>query len=267
MKLRILDVTENNLNDFIKICTPTIDNKAIEIGIKEKIKWCIEILNKYHFIGKIAYIKDKPIAQIQYYPDEADPLGQKRSDIIVLHCIYNPNPKYQKKGIATKLVQSLITDLKRNNKYRFIASYAFETGEYLSQHKFLTQIGFKPLNKEDVYYSLRGEELKNYRPFSIWRETREEYIPLQEDKGKAIIFYTPTCQVGYVFAYRTAQKLREIKPDISIKLVNYWRNPEELAKRGKNWMIVNAKPIYSNPYTEPAKFKKEIKQALKNNLS
>ena len=48
-----------------------------------------------------------------------------------------------------------------------------------------------------------------------------------------------------------------------VELVNYWKKPEELERREKQWMIVNAVPIYSNPLLDPQKFRAEVNEALK----
>lgn len=260
--LEIRNVEYGNLSDFVRVCTPTVKDKAFSRGIKERIAWCKDLLDRFGYVGKIAYVDGKAVAQLQYYPDEADPLGSGRQDIMVLHCVYNPNPQYQRKGIARKLVESLIEELKRKPLFRYIVSYAFETGEYFSQREFLLRMGFKPLNGESVYYSLSGEELKGYVPFSLWRGSREKYVPISEDVGRALIFYSPACQFGYVFALRTAEELRKLASEIPVVLVNYWKKPEELKRRGKHWMIVNAVPIYSNPLLSPRKFREEVNKAL-----
>ena len=72
------------------------------------------MLRKYGSCAKIAYYNDKPVAQILYYPEEADiTRAFKRENILVINCIYNPSAEAQKLGIGTRLLQSVIQDAKQ----------------------------------------------------------------------------------------------------------------------------------------------------------
>lgn len=55
------------------------------------------------------------------------------------------------------------------------------------------------------------------------------------------------------FRLRAAEELRKLASEMPVELVNYWKKPEELERREKQWMIVNAVPIYSNPLLDPQK--------------
>ncbi len=188
-----------------------------------------------------------------------------RKNVLVLQCVYNPDPNTQRKDIAKRLLSSLINEIKRDKKYDFIVTYAFEIGEYYSQCEFFLREGFRSIvngDKEDLYYSL-ADKILDKGIINPWRESTEPYIPLREDKNRAIIFYTPTCESNYVFAKKTYDIARKIEPDLNIDLINYWEKPKEFLKRNRHWFIVNAKTIRTTIFNKE-KLIREIKTALKN---
>lgn len=216
------------------------------------------MLNRYGSCGKTAYYKGKPAAQILYYPEEADITKEfRREGVLVINCIYNPTSEAQKIGIGTKLLQQVIRDIKKKKSCKFILAKAFSTGELLPMPKFYEKNGFLPTKEGSMLY-LPIEGKYESTP-------KAEYAPLEEDRGKAIIFYGPICQFSYPFAKRIEQIIREVLPDIKIELINEWEKPEESIKRKNWWLIVNAKPIQTF-FMDTENFKKEIKEAASRNL-
>ena len=266
MNIKILNLDEQHIDDLIYICSrfPPY-NEPLLTGIKIKKKWLLHMLNNYGSVAKIGYFNDKPVAQIIYYPEIANPVGYMRENVLVLQCVYNPNPETQRKGMAKRLIKSLIDETKKIDKYDFIATYAFETGEYYSQREFLLKENFKPIingDKEDLYYPLTGKTLDR-GIFNPWREPVQPYIPLKEDRNRAIIFYTPTCESSYVFAKKTYDVVKMVEPNLNITLINYWEKPREFLKRNRHWFIVNANSIKATIFNKEQLIK-EIKTALKN---
>lgn len=194
----------------------------------------MDMLSKYVSIAKIAYLKGKPIAQLLYYPEVVDPTGPRRGNVLVVHCIYNSFPWARRKRAAKKLMESLISEVKREAKYDFLITYVFETGEYYPQRLLFEKIGFKriPRGGEGILLPLKGELTLEGTSASLWREPGE-YCVRSEDKGKALIFYTPVCQFSYIFAYKAAQIIRELSLEIPIHLVNSWKQPEMYISRGE----------------------------------
>jgi hypothetical protein len=204
--------------------------------------WLEEMLNKCGACAKIAYYNEKPAAQILYYPETADKTkAYRREGVLALNCIYNPTSEAQRLGIATRLLQEVIQDVKQRKSClgdkpcRFILAKAFNTGEFLPMPEFYKRKGFIPTPEGNVLYL----------PIEGKYETVPEtaYTPLEEDKGKAIIFYGQKCQFSYPFAKRIEKTVKETLPYIKIELINEWENPEEFIKRGNWWLVVNAKPI------------------------
>jgi len=212
--------------------------------------------------AKIAYLNEKPVAQILFHPEEADPTKSvKRDRAVFLVCAYNPFPEAQRLGIGTMLLQSLVTDCQRgleclgNRPCSFIVTKTFNTGQYLSLPEFYRRRGFKPSSSEPETFYL--EITRPYEPSG----GAEGYKPLPEDEGKAVVLYSPTCQFSYPFAVRISQAIGEIAPNLPIEMINEWQKPEESIKRKNWWLIVNAKPIHTF-LMEEEKFKAEVKGAV-----
>jgi predicted GNAT family acetyltransferase len=134
-QLRIDNLTESNINDLIYVCSSKKLNDLIhQHGIKLKKKWLRTMLKEHGGVAKIAYLNDKPVAQILYYPEAADPTSPcKRENVLIIMCTYNPNAEARGRGVGTKLLNSLVEDAKKrrtclgNVPCRFILARSFNT--------------------------------------------------------------------------------------------------------------------------------------------
>jgi len=262
--IRISDLDESTIKDLLFICSyKRMEDPAHRRGMQLKREWLLEMLNTVGSVAKIAYYRGIPTGQILYFPEEIDKVRTvKRKNVIWINCIYNPFPEAQRIGIGRKLLKSLIEDCKRGNicnlkRVEFLLAKAFNTGEALSLPEFYRKMGFtQPPVKEQsnaLYMPISGQ-YKASPP-------EEEYVPLPEDKGKAVIFYSPTCQFSYPFALRVKELINEVAPSLPVEMINEWKRPEEAKRRKNQWLVVNAKPIYTFFMAEE-QFKKEVKQAL-----
>ena len=257
MRVEIIEVDENSVDDMISVCNPPTISEAYKKGVEIKRVWLLEMLRTYGDVGLVAYFNGKSAAQLLTYPEKADPTSLKRENVLVINCIYNPLLEAQRKGIARTMVEKLIE--KARGKYEFLVTHAFETGEFLSQAEFFKRLGFREITKEDLYYSFSGRALKE--PYSgFWKEG-EEYKRSNEDIGKVLIFYEPACPFTYLWAHRSKEIVKEINLKLKIEVLNAWEHPEEFVARERNWMLVNGIPIKSLPI-ERETFKEEIKNAL-----
>jgi predicted GNAT family acetyltransferase len=261
-KVRIENLQDSNLEDLIYVCSSKkLEDPIHQQGMSLKRKWLREMLEKYGSCAKIAYYDEKPVAQILYYPEEADVTrAVRREGVLVIYCTYNPTSEAQKLGIGGKLLHSVIQDAKQrktclgNKQCDFILAKAFNTGEALPLPEFYKRNGFLSASEENLlYFPVEGA----YKPLP----PLGSYEPLPEDKNRAIIFYGPTCQFGYPFAKRIEEIIREVAPNIKIDMIDEWEKPEESIKRKNWWLIVNAKPIQTF-FMDTAKFKEEIKQVI-----
>jgi predicted GNAT family acetyltransferase len=261
-KVRIENLQESNIDDLIHVCSGKKLTDPVHMrGVELKKHWLREMLEKYGSCAKIAFYGEKPVAQILYYPEEADiTKASRRKNVLIIQCVYNPMPEAQKRGIGTQLLRSVIQDAKNRktplglSPCRFMLARAFNTGEFLSLTDFYRKNGFLPTPEENLYCLQMEAGYESAKPVG-------KYKPLPEDKNKAIIFYSPTCQFSYPFALRTSEIIKEVAPQIEIEFVNEWEKAEEAIKRRNQWLVVNSKPIHTF-FMDTDRFKTEIRQAL-----
>lgn len=148
--IRIVDLNESNLDDLIYVCSSTrLEDPIHRKGVEIKKEWLRKMLRDYGPVAKIAYYNDKPVAQILYYPTESDPTSPKKAGVLFLHCVYNPFPEAQGKGIGTALMQALLADARngsgclKGKPCSSIVTHAFDTGEFLPLPQFYKKMNFR----------------------------------------------------------------------------------------------------------------------------
>jgi hypothetical protein len=261
-KIKIKDLERENIEDLLYVCSSKRLNDLVHRkGMDLKRSWLHKMLDRYGSVVKIAYYGNKPVAQILYYPETADPTKTAgRDDVLTLACVYNPTSAAQKLGIGTKLLKSVIDDAKLgrtclgNRRCRFIVAKAFNTGELLSLSEFFKKNKFLQAPEEGVMYLPIEGEYASALPVG-------EYEPLQEDLDRAIVFYSPICQFSYQFATKTVELIKEVAPAIPVELINQWERPEESIKRKNSDPIVNARHIKTF-FMDTERFKEEVKRVI-----
>lgn len=256
----VKDVDEGNIEDVFRVCSHSrLDDPLQRKGMEMKRAWLLRMLEEHGPCTKIAYLDGKPVAQILFYPEEAVPfIEDSREGAVVLNCAYNPFPEARGKGAASSLVKSLTEEagagLKclRGETCSFIAAKPFETGEGLSMTEFYTRCGFSKGDSE-MYMEISGE----YRP-----RGETAYEPLDEDGGKAIMFYDPMCEWGYGFAIRVRDLIHEIEPGYPFEMIDPWERPMESVRRGNQQLIVNGHVMQSF-WTEREAFRREAERAIR----
>jgi len=249
--IKVCDLSLNNIDDIIYVCSQEkIKNPEHLKGIKMKKNWIKNMLKQHSKIGKIAYLNDKPVGQIIYYPHHFDPLyWGLNGKAMIIHCIYCPFEWAQRKGVGTILLNSVIGEAKKQG-CDFTIVNAFDTGEFLPMPKFYMKRGFKKMQdlKDHYYLSLSNKEPK-LKPMECKRTS--------EDKNKAIVFYSCVCQFFYPFTLKIKKIILEVLPNYSVEVVNYWENPDLFLSKGKNWILVNGIPI-KTWVREEEKFRQEV---------
>ncbi len=261
-KMRIDDLSESNIEDLLYVCSSTRPKDPIhQQGMKLRRQWLHEMIRKHGPIAKIGYYNDKPVAQILYYPEDADVTkASPRKNALIILCVYNPTSNAQKLGIGTMLLQSLIKDAKQrktclgNKPCKFLLTAAFDAGELLPMPEFFKKNGFIPTSEGDMLY-LPIES--SYEP----RAPIRKYEPLPEDQNKAVIFHSPICQFSFPFARRIAELVKGVAPDLQTEMINQWERPEESIKRENGALIVNATPIRTF-FMDTERFKEEVRLAV-----
>ena len=221
-----------------------------------KKKWATKAIKKYGGIAKLAYLDLKPVGLIQYQP-----IPEER--LIEIACIFVPEKENFRKGIGESLLRALMEEMEKpqpafsNDVPLAFVTWAFQVPGRYPQHEFYQKMGFKRVKEDDpflLYYPIK----KGY----VYHPKEEKFIPQKEDRGKAIIFYDPSCPFSIYFSEKIKESVREVAPDIPVRMINRFEELEEAKKRGKvPACAVNGKPIEAF-FADKENFQKEVKMAL-----
>ena len=257
--MKIKNITPENVDDFIKICIPPdkLKDENFIKGFEIKKEWVLKMIEKYENIGKIAYVENKPVGMIQYQP-----ITDKK--IVEINCIFVPDKEFQRKGIAKALFKSFFEDISKPQKYfnneppDGIVVYAFQVPGRYPQNLFFEKMGFKRVCDDNpylLYYPLK----ENF----VYKPEEKSYKPIPEDRGKAIIFYNPSCPWSIYFSELMRKKIKEVLPDVPVFMYNRFEDKKEIEKRiNPPNCIVNCKEIKAFVLDEE-NFKKEVEEAIK----
>jgi len=255
---RIEDVKVDDIDSLINLCVPLErrNDKLFVEGIKAKKEWAVESLKKFGSIAKIAYLDSRPAGLIQYQP-------RPKERLIEITCIFVPDKQDQRRGIGRELLKRLIEDANKpkgffdNKSALTLVTWTFNVPGYYPQNKFYLKMGFKKVWENDpflLYYPLRN----GY----IYQPKEEGYNPQEEDRGKALIFYDPSCPFCIYFVEQIKKAIREIVSNIPIKVINMFREREEVEKRGNvPYCAINCKAIRAF-FMDKERFQKEVKEAI-----
>jgi len=257
-KLAIRNANLENVDQLIDFCIP-LDKKDDPLfidGISVKKKWATQVMEAYGSIAKLAYLDSKPVGLIQYQPNPEE-------RVVEIACIFVPENENLRKGIGESLLRALIQEMKKpqpafnNNVPLALVTWAFQVPGRYPQHEFYQKMGFKRVKKDDpflLYYPIKKEY--------VYHPKEKKFIPQKEDSGKAIIFYDPSCPFSIYFSEKIKESIREVAPDIPIRMINRFEELEEVKKRGQvPSCAVNRKPIETF-FMDKVNFQKEVKEAL-----
>ena len=234
--LRVEDISEKNLDDVSMICSwnrpyAPNDDPVLEKARELKRQWLLEMLERYGSCTKIAYIDEKPVAHIIFYPEEAMPfLHNPRKDVVNIKCIYNSHPEARRKGAGAALLKALVDEghsgleCLGGRHCRFVVTRPFPHDRSIDD--FYEKYGFKhrwidrPWWLQEMFLEIKGK-----------------YVPMKIpgpstllDRGRTIILYNVGCEWGYYFA-KTAGDLIQLKhPHHPVEIFDIWKEPEEYKK-------------------------------------
>lgn len=258
-KLEIRDVNLENIDDLINLCIPP-DKKTDPLfveGMNVKKRWATQSIERYGSIAKLAYLNSKPVGMIQYQLNPEEKL-------VEIACIFVPEEENLRKGIGKSLLKTLIEGMKEpkpafNNDIPLaFVTWAFQVPGRYPQHEFYQKMGFKRMKEDNslhLYYPLK----KGY----VYRPKEKKFIPQREDRGRATIFYDPSCPFAIYFSENIKGSIREVAPNLSIRMINMFEESEEVKKRGQvPACAVNGKPIETF-FMDKENFQEEVKKGIR----
>ena len=261
--IRVVNVDSSNIDDLVTVCSSKkLDDPIHKMGVDLKTEWVKDILQTYGSCAKIAYFNEIPCGQILHYAEELDPLVAKpRERAIHVQFIFTSRPEARRKGVAKALLEHLLKDIEQpmacfhNQPCSFVFTSAFDTGEVFSQRRFFEHMGFKrAVNDSDIlYYPIAGTHTSE--------QITEPREAISEERGRAVLSYSPTCQFSFEFAKQAEATVRAVDPKLPIRLVSEWERPSEAVGRKREKILVNGVPIRSF-FSGEDKFKDDIRRAL-----
>jgi GNAT superfamily N-acetyltransferase len=257
--LEVRDVDEAHIEDVFRVCShANMDRPIQRVGIEFRSAWLRRMLAEHGPCAKVAYLDDRPVAQIEFIPEEVIPyVPEPRLGVVQLRCVYNPFPEARGKGVATALIRSLVDDCERGlaslkgRACSFIAAEPFNTGEGTPMDRLYAANGFEA-GEGEIYRPLGG---------SYVAPRRLTYRPSPEDAGRAVVLFNPTCEYSYGFAMGLRGLIGEVAPKLDVDLVDQWERPRESIRRGNHWLVVNATPITAS-WADKKALRAEIEAAL-----
>ncbi|MDQ7848795.1 MAG: GNAT family N-acetyltransferase [Armatimonadota bacterium] len=272
--ITVRQVTAENLAD-LELCVPRErrNELAFVTGMHEKRRWAVEMLQRWGTFARIAYRNTVPVGLVQYRPIPGD-------RAVFIYCIYVPERTHWRRGVGTRLLESLIEEVRKPHVWfdhqpaRFLVTRTFpgeQTGQ-LPAHEFFLRRGFQPVDDgKTLFYPLEESipiaEVKAVvgrgALESLFEERAGTYVPQAEDRGKALIIYGPSfCPFTYTFWLQGERQIKEIAPRLPIRWINAVAEPAEVTRRG-GWVgwIVNASPIRAFVLDRDS-FRREVREAL-----
>lgn len=191
----------------------------------------------------------KPVGMAILLPS-TDPLSPvKGENIYYFHCL-DINQEMRKKGIATKLIDTITKDIKALGcKGLVVESY----GEYWMPDTFFTKVGFETIKK----FPYRSLLLKK-----ISQDAKVEYIemPYKGELPKSGIQVDIQHWVSCPFMLNNYRKVKEMVKKLEPKAVIRERiidTKEDVKKWGGSGVFINGKSVSAGPISE-----EDLKKAL-----
>jgi len=103
----VREVTNENVDELCRICVPPEKrtDPIFMTSMELKREWALGMLERWGTYAKLAYRGFTPVGVIQYYP-------VPEQGVVRIHCIYVPEEENWRKGIGTRLLSSLIEDVR-----------------------------------------------------------------------------------------------------------------------------------------------------------
>lgn len=260
---QIVNLNPDNLDDLCRVCLP--GEKAHDpiylTAIALKRRWAQEKLRLWGSFAKLAYEAAELAGFIQL-----EPLAE--AQLVRIHCIYVPQAAHWQKGIGRQLLSGVVEEMKQPQTWfagqpaQALVTQTFrgEKPGQLSARAFFEKEGFIPAAEGSDLLVYALTEGFVYQPVT---DTTAEYVPQEEDLGRALIIYGPcSCPFSYVFWQMAARTIEELAPGIQVRWVDKEQEPAAVLRRGQfEGCVVNTKPIRAF-VLDAAEFRSEVQQAL-----
>lgn len=255
---KIKEVESEEIDSLINLCVPQEHRNYPPIieGMKAKQNWARKCIEMFGGVAKIAYLNDSPAGLIQYQP-------KPEEKILEITCIFVPDRRNQHRGLGKALLNALMKDVSQPKPYfgdappLALVTWAFSIPGYFPQNMFYLKMGFIKAFEENpflLYYPLKEG--------CVYQPKERKFTPQPEDKGRALIFYDPSCPFCMYFTEQIKSAINEAAPNLPTRIINMFEEHEEVKKRGQVPLCaVNGKPI-TVFFLNRENFQEEVRAAL-----
>jgi GNAT superfamily N-acetyltransferase len=264
LKIKVVSLSEENVNDALLVCPPTSSKLRSDINIKKGLeirkRWLLNLYRKVGLCAKIAYLDNTPVGMIQYSPLHVIPYFKtRRKDVLYIHCIYVKR-KVRNRGIGSLLLKSLISEMKKPNRLFERAQCRVLSTTARERYGFTQVSYFKNKGFSEIEGNIDARLI-----YPLSRTGRKEKLdvpssePLHINERGVKIFFNPSCHMCKYMNENIKVNIREVNPTIEIKECNLWTRSKEAIRRGITSVAtyINGKPILP---MKPSEFWKTIRR-------
>ncbi|NTU61076.1 MAG: GNAT family N-acetyltransferase [Caldiserica bacterium] len=270
LEIKVLPITMETVQCASYVCSDPSDVglELADRGCNLKTQWAEAEIKKGFVPGFVAWLDGKPsgVFNLEHRED---------SRVVGIKCVWVPRKDHWDKGVASKILQKLISYAKTIDCFNgkpasAIIAQPFDGGypEQKKWYEFLVKKGFSPTHEDNciLYYPIEPGYVyhKDPKKDGLFDDnSTKEYIPQQEDNDRIVVIENPImCPYYHVFFAKAAAKLKEVKPEIQVAWLNSEIDSKEVAKRGSfRGMVVKGHKITAPSYNFD-KFLEEAKSYL-----
>lgn len=196
--IKLISVTKKNLDKYPARCFMSPDH----IGYKNKKKWLIKRFDEGLRIKQLYDEKDKLLGFVEYVPGKCAWRAVNAKGYLFIHCIWVSPKKIRNQGFATRLIQEVIQDAKKDNMMG--VAVIVSSGPFMAEKDVFLKNNFKVVEEDEPFSLLTVDFKKGKQPsFRDWKKQLQKY------KGLHIVYAN---QCPWV-----ARSIEEIKPIIKKK--------------------------------------------------
>lgn len=267
MNIRVEEVNEKTVEELAWLCVPKERRAepAFLKGVEAKLAWVRDRLRKGQPVGKIAYVEDEPAGLLQY---EIVP----EQELARILCIFVPEKRFWGKGIGTKLLSSLLEELRKirlgtqgtSIRALLVHTFSGESEGQLPARELFLRRGFCQVTEDPDLLAFPLVASYRFQPEHLFETfpAPPPYRAQPEDRNAILLIYGPSfCPWTVLWYVKAAEILKGAILRAPLRWIDGVHEPEELEKRGGfQGVVVNGFPLAHSVFDGEA-FVDEAKKA------
>jgi len=270
LSIRIKEVDESLLDDEIHLCLPPRDSQqyaAFASGVEKKRACLGKRLRELGSVAQVAYSKRQPVAFVEYVSATNAPVPTVEGEKTVL-ITYIYKPKFQGKGVGTKLVQAALDRLRQLDVKHVKTLVARDPhwingSIYLKNGFQVEKTFFKPRGTEPLdllTLNLEGAETRTAGPATIrFAPSISDALPID-----VVFFSSGQCPFNALIHSRLLKALEKFDAKyVVLEVLDSWENRRLARECGAMYsdIFVNGRAPFLGPATQE-KIEEEIRKEI-----